>query len=265
MGLLPLLNVVHQGPEICREILPESAYGALNAALICGIPLPSGESKQLFLDTGLIHIMVVSGAHLAFLDRGLRQLPSLARWILLLTYCWLTGFGAPVMLAFWRRCWEGYLLRRGHSRLQLEAIAVLTALLFSPMWISSRSFLMSWTCALAFASPRFLPRGDAPLKIYLLLYAFTGAAPLTVLWNVLVAPLVAEILFPLALASLACPPLVNLTDLAWRWLLIFLEWGPTDAPATFFIAGSTLLWLPLLTHSLGIFLEVQWRRARAFS
>ena len=38
-------------------------------ALICGQRLPKGPLRQVFTEGGLIHLMVVSGAHLLFMEK----------------------------------------------------------------------------------------------------------------------------------------------------------------------------------------------------
>ncbi len=263
MTLDSLLNVARQGPEFCSTLLPTSPHHALYAALICGIPLSASEEKRIFLDTGLIHILVVSGAHLIFLERLTLWLPARARLSVLGVFCWLTGFGAPVVKAFLRRALEPRL--HGWTTIQCEGAAVAAALLLFPPWIVSRSFLMSWTCALAFALPPLLPRPvDASVKVFILLYAFSAASPLTVLWNALVAPFVGELLFPASLTTIALPALTPLVDQLWSALLWILELGPQGRAAEWFWPARQLLWIPLFTHIFLLMMEVRWRRARAF-
>ena len=235
--------------------------------MVCGAALPPGEELTLFLDTGLIHLMVVSGAHLMFLERGLEWLPSRARWLTLAFYCWLTGFGPPVVKALARRSVSAPLGRRGWSGLQIEAASVAVTLSFIPEWLFSRSFLMSWVCALALALPPLLRRAelDLALKVHLLMYAFCAGAGVGVFWNALFAPLVGAVLFPLSLAALAVPPLTPLTDLVWEAFLWCLRAGPRAAPAMWFWPAARLVWWPLTLQILFLWGEGRWRRARAYS
>ncbi len=265
MNLVSLLNVAHQGPAFCSNLLPPSEHHSLYAALICGTDLSEGEPKRLFLDTGLIHIMVVSGAHLIFLERLTGWAPPRVRLLALGFYCWCTGFGAPVVKAFVRRVVERKLKPRGWTSIQCEAAAVLITLLFAPHWLTSRSFLMSWMCALAFTLPRFLPVLDSSAKVWVLLFAFSAASPLTILWNAILAPLVGEILFPACLLVIPLPFLTPLIDRLWDLLLWILSFGPQAEGQSWFWPARQLLWLPLFTHIFILMWEVRWRRALAFS
>ncbi len=264
MSLISALNVMQQGPQFCVGLLPLSEFASLYSALICGINLPAGEAKRLFLDTGLIHLMVVSGAHLLFLERRLRHTPVFIRMVCLILYCWLTGFGAPVVKALLRRIFEICLRNERWSGLQCEALAVVTALLITPSWLLSRSFLMSWICTLAFITPPVFPRMDSPIKAYLLIFAFCAPSPLTLLWNIGFAPLVGEVLFPLCLLVIPLPFLTPLVDLVWTGLFEILKLGPHADAQTWFAPSDQLFWLPLILHSLFLFWEVQWRRRSAF-
>jgi hypothetical protein len=227
--------------------------------------LTEGEARRLFLDTGLIHIMVVSGAHLIFLERLAFFFPQRARLILLGFYCWCTGFGAPVVKAFVRRCVERKLKPLGWSSVQCEAAAVLLSLLSCPHWLTSRSFLMSWMCALAFTLPRFLPVLDSSAKVYVLLFAFSGSGPVTILWNAILAPLVGDILFPACLLVIPLRFLTPSIDCLWDALLWILSFGPQSAGQSWFWPANQLFWLPLVVHAFILWWEVRWRRALAFS
>ena len=61
-------NSLHQ---ICLKILPPSDYLEVNQALVCGENLKSEALKQLFIDTGLYHLIVVSGSHLILIAAAL--------------------------------------------------------------------------------------------------------------------------------------------------------------------------------------------------
>ncbi len=200
-------NVLQQGPQFCLALIPPFVHRDLVASLVCGLPLPPGHSKQAFLDTGLIHVMVVSGAHLLFLESLLGRAPALIKLPALGVYCWLTGFGAPVVKAFLHRLCELQLRNRGWSSLQIEAVAVLLTLTLFPWWLLSRSLQMSWMCFLALSLPKILKWSalDQSLKAYLFLYIFVGASPIGIVWNTLLSPLIGVVLFPLSLALLPFP------------------------------------------------------------
>lgn len=249
--------------------MPTSDLHSLYAALICGIPLPASRAKILFVDTGLIHLMVVSGSHLVFLEMLLAFLPLPALRVVLALYCYLTGFQAPVVRAFLRRVLAAPLTRAsGMTVLQIEAATVTVALALYPQWLTSRSFLMSWMCGLALAAPKIFaksPHFDLALKAYLFLLPFSWASPLTVAWNTLLAPFVGFLLFPASILGIVIPPLCALSDGMWRLFLYVLELGPKGEPLPVFWPAVQLFWIPVATHAALLLWEVRWRRALAFS
>lgn len=260
--------MIWNGAQICQSLLPASEYRELYSALICAGTEMNGAHRQLFIDVGLIHLLVVSGAHLHFLERWLEFLPTRLRLLALGAYCWLTGFGAPVVRA-WARRLLGVLARStGFSLLQLEFLTVVVVLAFQPEWLFSRSFLMCWLCALALALPKIFPKWpnlSLSLACYLLLLPFCPSAPSTVLVNVLVTPYVGGVLLPLCILAAVLPPLIPLTDLMWRILLSLLDHFPVAPPAPWIVVSPRLFLIPLILHLLLLGLEVPWRRARAFS
>lgn len=260
--MLDLLNdIAHYGPSICLKLSPETVFAPLYQALVCGTALPASEYQQLFLDTGLIHLMVVSGAHLAFLDKSMDRWPEKPRWAVLFFYAWLTGFGPPIVRALVRRALGNFGHHQGLSPLQLDFVASLSTLLIRPDWVVSRSFLMSWMCSLALS----FPFGPLPFRCFLFLYPFAPGAPVAVFWNAVITPVIGNLLFPLCLASFLLHPLTALCDRLWEVFLFLLRIGPHAPGATWFLSTRSLIWLPLFVHILLMAGEIRWRRALAFS
>jgi hypothetical protein len=260
---------IFSGQEFCGTILPNSQYIELNRALVCGVDLPPGEVKDLLIGSGLIHLMVVSGSHLVFWEELLFFLPRRVRLAWLTIYAYLTGFQPPVVLALVRRWVAPHLNRRyGFTSLQTEAAAVLAVLIFLPSWILSRSFLMSWGCAVALTSPAWLKGRrflDPSLKVYFFLWPFCAGGPLTILWNACLAPFVGLALFPAKLFSLIVRPLDGLTDRLWWIFLEILKAAPPGESTGIFISSAWLWPWPLLLHLLFLEGEIRWRRASAYS
>ena len=265
--IIETTNVLHHGPALCETWVPTSRHRELITSLVCGVPLPSNQARRLFLDTGLIHIMVVSGAHLLFLESLLGKAPVWIRLPVLGFYCWLTGFGAPVVKAFFRRVVELKLRRIGWTNLQIEAVSIGAAILVWPPWVLSKSLQMSWVCALALALPALLAWRalDQALKVHALLFVFVGGSFTSVLWNTVAAPFVGVVLFPISLAAMVWPVTTPLVERVWDIFLALLAFGPQSPPAAWFISGRDLFWLPLTLHIFFLAKEVRWRRARAFS
>ena len=261
------LETLFAGPDYCLKFVPESTHRDLYAALVCGVNLDGGEVKALFVDSGLIHILVVSGAHLVTIERLTKRWPIALTSAALAGYAWLTGFGAPIVRAGVARVIRSPAGARGFSTLQIEFLTSALIVVAYPPWLASRSFLMSWLCVLALKTP--LPRTRWPaltdgLRCYVLLYPFSLSHPLTVLWNCVVAPLIGGILFPLAAAACVLPYVATGVDFAWSALLWLLRVGPRAAPEGGLIVTAWLWWLPWVTHTLLMYVEYSWRRARAF-
>lgn len=259
-----IFDVLQQGPALCRWLLPDSVHFELYSGLVCGTNLPPSVDKQAFLDSGLIHLMVVSGAHLLFLEALLAKFSAAVRLPILMFYCWFTGFGPPVVKAFTHRLFEQILKPRHWRPLQVEAVAVVCILIIRPSWIVSRSFQMSWMCSLAMYLPRYLRWRalDQSLKAYVMLFVFTGASFLSIAWNTLLAPFVGMILFPICLSVMPFPFFLGAADRVWDVFLWILSHGPRSSPFEWFLWTRELFWIPPLTHAALLFYEV--KRCRKF-
>lgn len=259
--------VVHQGARICAFAIPHSPYASMYGALVCGIDVPVGRDKALFLDTGLIHILVVSGAHLVFVEQLCRWLPARVRLVVVGIYCWLTGFGAPVVRAFARRLCARWVEPLGWSGLQVEALTTVVLLMLFPFYLTSRSFLMSWLCALALQAPLPWPKQaqlNVSLKCYVFLLPFAASSPLSILWNCLAGPLIGAILFPACLVAFTIPWFVPISDAIWTALFWLLETGPRAPPSQIWFSVNWVWWIPFVIHFGLLFGEWKWRRALAF-
>lgn len=251
---------------LCLGWVPDDSLRPISAALLCGQRLDSNHPwRELFLNTGIIHLMVVSGAHLVFLERLLRLtlafVPTAAsRWI---SPVILTGFALACQLqAPITRALISYFLRRlqikcklfwpGHQR---TLIAGLICLLLFPHWLMSMSLILSWLASVAMswplkASPWKALKRCALVYIILLpaLATFSTPHPLSILSNWLLAPLFASILFPLTLLSVFFQSLQPLHFWAWNHFLSFLTTiEPWTSPGPSRIQLSTsALWFYIL-------------------
>jgi hypothetical protein len=264
-------EVLKFGPQFCQHWLPRGRFIELDAALLCGVDLPASGVRQALLDTGLIHIMVVSGSHLAFLETLLASWPALNRLVtpILVSYCFLVGFEPPVVRALIRRFLDQPLKRHyAVTSLQLEAATIFLALLIYPPWITSRSFLMSWMCGLALSSPKLGWRSQSlelSVKCYFFLLPFCWSSPLTILWNTLLAPLVGTSLFPARLLTYFFHFLAPLTNWLWSGFIFLIQNGPQSVQLDMFTRASTLTFVPVIVHLALLILEVRWRRGLAFA
>ncbi|MGE3973961.1 MAG: ComEC/Rec2 family competence protein [Bdellovibrionales bacterium] len=219
---------------------------------------------------GLLHMIVVSGAHLLFLEKLIITLGLRAKifvYPLMILFCLVTSLQAPVLRAlvaiflndvndrfhlFWRP-------------VQITWLSGIFLWLLFPDWIHSFSFLLSWACALALA----LMAGQSAFKKQLFLYLFLGlfllplqtSHPISILLNLLFAPLIGFLLFPTSLFAFFIPAFTQIPDTLWAVLFRILEWlhqGVESVSLQYPISLLTLWAVLWLTHLL---LEI-WRQPR---
>lgn len=191
-------------------------------ALLCGTDLSNKNHKELLKKSSLIHIFVVSGAHLLFLDQFLSMLriPLFVRFPTWLLYSVLAGWQAPIVRAFMQLSLRAGLRIRGlyfPADLAVLLAGVLGIALF-PEWAHSLSYQMSWCASLALSYGAFFRHHSSfrkavftQLGIYLcmvpLLYGLGNLHPLSVLFNLTLGNFVALFILPLALLASTFPAL----------------------------------------------------------
>ncbi|KHD87695.1 MAG: competence protein [Bdellovibrio sp. ArHS] len=212
----------------CSQHLPKESHHveALNS-LVCGEKITDKNLRENLQKTSLIHIFVVSGSHLLLLDEllGILRIPFYVRFFFMSFYSILIGWQAPAVRAL-----LGLGLRRvfKHSRLFFprDLSVLLTgaaALILFPAWWSSWSFLMSWCAALALTTPDVLriksswTRGFlTQFSIFFLmcapLWGIGSLHPLSIVYNLFLAPAISYILLPLSFLTVLCPDLVPAFD-----------------------------------------------------
>ena len=235
----------------CTRTFSESfRHRELARGFICGASLQNSKEQWLFQQSGLIHLIVVSGGHLQILTSvllecsplWLRRRSRAFHWILgliLFAYCLMTGFQAPVVRALfsrlfsflstrWRWNWDA-------SKSQIAAAALVLTLF--PEWIHSLSFYLSWLASIGFLlSPlcfRYDRRGAkfSWLQLCLtcgLIQSFIAAvfgwfSWLGLMMNAVVATPLAVALIPLSLAPIIFKPATAIVDEIWDWLIKGLE------------------------------------------
>ena len=207
--------------EKCLSSVPtSSSHGSTLASLVCGEKITDETLKENLSRTSLIHIFVVSGSHLLLLDQLLSifKIPLFVRFLLLGFYSLLVGWQAPVVRAF-----TTLALRAGLKNSFLSfppdlvvLLGGLLGLVIFPAWWSSLSYQMSWCAglALSFTAILRLRRSwkqavTAQLGIFVLmsapLWGLGSLHPLSIVYNLILAPVVSYALLPLSLASLIHP------------------------------------------------------------
>ncbi len=273
--LTPTINVLHDG---CLNITQKSALPDIHAALLCGKRLEPSNFKDQLASFGLIHLVVVSGAHLLMFDQILDRifsffkLPRFLIWIALVLYALTCQLSPPVTRALIHKMTKEVgkhrfaLLKSG----QAHFVSGMLCLCLFPLWISSLSFQLSWLASLAL-SWRF--KDPHPVKqallIYILLFPLLAQiqlpSPIHILSNLTLAPLIASLSLPLSLLSTFIPHLSFFDELFWGFIQGILEWLEKLSPKT----GAQWNWSPLwiwiylwFFQSFALFNEIQMRRLK---
>ncbi|MFN8847847.1 MAG: ComEC/Rec2 family competence protein [Bdellovibrionales bacterium] len=194
---------IHFFNESCLNFNPiDSNYDNVWNALVCGKGLADNDFSHQLKATGLIHIFVVSGSHFLILQQIFERLriPSPVGITFLVFFNFLSGFTAPGTRACLGSSLNPILKLNGHQKVLF--ISVMT-LLINPDWIRSYSFWLSWLASLILEiSPKDRFRIIQNF-LYYLTWSFLGMT--LSLWsiplNVLIAPLIGWVLFPLSLLS----------------------------------------------------------------
>jgi hypothetical protein len=269
---------IHQA---CQHVTPSGPHSGDYQSLICGSHLEHDTLRAELLDAGLLHLMIVSGSHLLFLERILQKI--LARqtktgwviWPLLLLFTFANGCEPRIVRALF-----GVVINRVSDYFQLRwnspQVVTLAGFVALPFCMNSASvfgLLTSWTAALAVSgfSHHFpwtpqqsrMSRSIAlQTRLYLLLAPFllrmTLPNPTSIIYNVTVAPLLALILFPASLLAFVLPPFVPITDFLWSILRMLFESCaflipppiaqnlklPQVALVSYLVALTVCAWLP---------------------
>lgn len=126
----------------------ENSYNAL----ICGKEFPQGAEKDLWIRAGLYHLIVVSGAHLSFIQKIIEPFlkTQKARWFqffFILGYALMGGWNPPLVRAFFESTLK-LVTPNKNSNTHIFSSWVLT-LVTHPQWISSLSLSLSTVARLA--------------------------------------------------------------------------------------------------------------------
>lgn len=270
--------------ETCVDYSPHHSdhTESLNA-LVCGTSVKNLLIKDIFLTTGLYHLLIVSGSHLQTLiwllnKNSLRTkwLAQTLKWSLLFAYCLTCGFGAPVIRALvaelLRALSKGFHWHWSPWRVQLvSGFALLSISLDS---FSSFSFYLSWLASLGFIFP--LPQRSSSIAKHfficlvislLMLIPFYYQGPLSLLMNFALGGFLSLWLFPLALLTkvlwLIKIDISKLFDVTFEALLEILEFcknlGLHQPSKMIFPEMNWKIWSALLFIQLALFMIRQWR------
>ena len=186
-------------------------------------------TRSVFTYAGMIHLMVVSGAHLLFLERMWSVFPkikikSFLVFLSLVVYALTAGLHPPVVRAL-----MSFFVYRFSKRFNLFwssqwriMISGILSLSFNPAWVFSTSLQMSWIGALAFSFSKHSKILSCFLcYIFLLpiIGGWTTLHPLSVGINWMLFPIVSTVLFPLSVLSFIFPWLYPVASFLWSMVI----------------------------------------------
>jgi hypothetical protein len=258
------------GQSFCVRATPSSVFHELYSAIVCGESVRQQEYLHLFRGSGLIHILVVSGAHLIWLDAlfARARLKPLLRVPLFFVYTLFSGFGAPIVRSFLQIVFSmGF--PAFNLSLRIAASGLLTWTL-RPVGEQALSLQLSWCCALILCAARLLLSRSWLLScavIYVgllpLLLTFTMPHPFSILMNWAFSATIGIALFPASLFCFVCPVVTPIVDVLWKGVLqtlhLFSPYMESDFVASY--TAPVLLWgYVILIQSLVWLLEIHCQR-----
>lgn len=223
----------------CISHLPQNAAAISELkALVCAENFTTLVTSHLYISSGLIHLFVVSGAHLLLLEKLLThaKVPPPIMISIMILYGFACNLNAPVV-----RCLIAFLLAAFLAEKNIKwpphfrlLIVGTLALSINFNWITSFSLQMSWIATfLLMLGEKLFCDSSAIFKQSLFfvtllptLVFFQIPSPMTILLNVILAPLLEFILFPLALITWFAPgthPFFDFSILLFKNFLSFLE------------------------------------------
>lgn len=241
---------------VCLDYIKWRELPHVYKGLICGSKDIGKSTEQLFLNTGLYHLLVVSGSHLVLLDSYLEKTIAKnfkIKWLLLFLYTEMCLFQAPVLralssytiTAFSRRWHMGWTTDR---RILAAGLATLIA---DPSLVVSFSLQLSWMAALCIS----LPVNTRIKALLFLFYLFPLLGPQHpfVAWNNwLFAGVFEALLFPFTLFSTLLPGTTMIANIVWENVLVIMSYFPQTVRGEFPNTPVVAPWLAIfgiqLTH-----------------
>lgn len=269
--------------QSCLNRLPidSSALPELKA-LVCGENFSDAKVSQIYVATGLIHLFVVSGAHLLLLEKILAwatsffgKIPTVLILFALFTYVLACDMNPPITRSFISLLVSSFLIKnhlRWPTSFKILLIGLLT-LALNPDWANSASLQLSWIAGLVvslntqyFSKHDFLFKQSLyfiflwPLLIFLCVPSF-----LIILINLVFTPVLEFILFPIGLLTWFCPFLHFIFDRLielLNFILQLLEFKMNYQTSLDINQLTTIGWLVIiLLHFCLHLIEMNYRKA----
>ncbi len=221
----------------------------IHRAFFCGQSLNEGPLKQLWISTGLYHLLVVSGSHLIFLFALMGWTQGQLTWIFssdffqknpsskfgltlaahsieIFLSCYftlMTGFQAPLVRALFAKALQfmSRKLKLFWPRDIIVNISGIACLLLFPEWLQSQSLLLSWLASLALTQGRTALQKSISVFLITLpcLWGWGQINPMTILANIFISPLVSLLIVISGLFLLPASAMAEKTLKLSLWVL----------------------------------------------
>lgn len=217
----PLNQVAH---NLCLKLSPESEYSSVYQSIVCAKRLREPGALYTIKNLGIMHLFVVSGAHLGLIARILKRIfksKKLNRPIYGLLFCYLSVclFQTPILRAFLslitRSLAERFKLYWDSFDITLISVGLtLTAL---PQSYEHFSLIMSWVACLGIKVGRNLFMQSLFCFLFLIpiQFCFAPVSPLVVFTNTTIGFIISHLLFPMTLLSFVFAKLSSVCDFFW--------------------------------------------------
>lgn len=264
-----LKSAVEIAHSFCLHQIPTDSNSVSELkALVCAENFSNLQESNLYISSGLIHLFVVSGAHLLFIEKFLQNFNDGKKFSFAIIFSVLFGYGLmcslnpPVTRCLISIAIANFLFKKNiRWPPQLYVFySGLIALVINPLWIDSLSLQMSWLAAFTVSYAGEVFKNSVFLRqfiFFLLLYPavmwFQVVSPGVILANVFLGPALEFILFPAALLTWAAHPFTPIFDnliFYFKSLLGILEFQYVPRPETVPPEIPYLNWaLLLLLHT----------------
>jgi len=231
LNIIPYFSTRNYLHQFCIDRLSSTdSESELYKALICGVKLThNSDWYQISKSLGLLHLFVISGAHLVFITGHIKKIlkilglsKRLLPYILFL-FTWMNHLQPPILRA-WISSLVNIVTKKYHLNwppiYNLLVTGAFTLLSF-PRFHNSLSFYFSWTAALIVSQYRHLPPLERQIRIYLfllpLLLPLYTPHPITILCNLLIAPIIMGLFLPLSFLVFTFPFLSQFLTPFWSY------------------------------------------------
>lgn len=259
--------------QVCIRLAPHSVMQKQYQALVCGQRLTDPAIVFDLKQLGLIHLFVISGAHLHFLNSLVKRLSchKVKAWqqtLLLFIFVLSSHLQWPVF-----RAWL-FLSIRQMNRIrkwripseQLLLVSVIFCLSLNPSSYHSFSLPLSWLAGLGLILGK--NKLSQSFFIYLmmapLLFSLSPLSPWSIVVNAFVAPWIGAILFPASFMCFLLPPLTKWVDPLWQTFMTTCSYlSPLLATSTtpWPLLPQLILWMYCLLLHMSIFYKNNHKKA----